>query len=194
MILKDVYQQMQQQKKKVIAISGMPGAGKGVAAEAAKQLGLKVLVLGDVVREETEHRGLEPTPKNVGTVMLQLRSEEGPSAIAKRLLPKVESEQSATVVVEGVRSIHELAELGSKFEIVTVAIHASPKSRFERLVARNRSDDPKTWEAFQERDMRELDVGLGHVIALAETILCNEGTIPELQTKFKQAIAKLNWQ
>lgn len=181
-----------QQKKRVIAISGMPGAGKGVAAEAAKQLGLKVLVLGDVVREETERRGLEPTPKNVGAVMLQLRTEEGPSAIAKRLLPKVESIQSSTVVVEGIRSLHELAELSSKFKIVTVAIHASPKSRFERLLARNRSDDPKNWEVFQERDMRELELGLGQVVALAETILCNEGTIPELQTKFKEAIAKLN--
>ena len=45
-----------QQKKNVIAISGMPGAGKGVAAEAAKQEGLAVLVLGDVIREETERR------------------------------------------------------------------------------------------------------------------------------------------
>jgi dephospho-CoA kinase len=183
-----------QQKKRVIAISGMPGAGKGVAAEAAKQLGLKVLVLGDVVREETERRGLEPTPENVGNVMLQLRANEGPSAVAKRLLPKVEATQSHTVVVEGIRSLHELAELRSRFEVVTVAIHASPKSRFERLLARNRSDDPKTWDVFQERDMRELEVGLGHVIALAETVLCNEGTIPELQTKFKEAIAKLNWQ
>jgi dephospho-CoA kinase len=125
--------------------------------------------------------------------MLQLRKEEGPEAIAKRLLPKVEATRSPTVVIEGIRSLHELTELSSKFEIVTVAIHASPKSRFDRLLARNRSDDPKTWEVFQERDMRELEVGLGHVIALAETILCNEGTIPELQTKFKQAVAKLNW-
>jgi dephospho-CoA kinase len=183
-----------QDKKRVIAISGMPGAGKGVAAEAAKQLGLKVLVLGDVIREETERRGLEPTPENVGNVMLQLRADEGPSAVAKRLLPKVEATQSPTVVVEGIRSLHELAELRSRFEVVTVAIHASPKSRFERLLSRNRSDDPKTWDVFQERDMRELEVGLGHVIALAETVLCNEGTIPELQTKFKEAIAKLNWQ
>jgi dephospho-CoA kinase len=183
-----------QQKKRVIAISGMPGAGKGVAAEAAKGLGLKVLVLGDVVREETERRGLDPTPKNIGAVMLQLRKEEGPAVIAKRLLPKVESTQSSTVIVEGIRSLHELAELSSEFEIATVAIHASPKSRFDRLLARNRSDDPKTWEVFQERDKRELEVGLGHVIALADTILCNEGTIPELQTKFKQAVAKLNSQ
>lgn len=175
----------------MIAISGMPGAGKGVAAEAAKQLGLQVLVLGDVIREETEHRGLDPTPKNVGNVMLQLRAEGGPAAIAKRLLPKVDAIHSSTVVVEGIRSLHELAELKSRFDVVTVAIHASPASRFQRLLSRNRSDDPKTWDVFQERDSRELEVGLGDVIALAETILCNEDTITELQAKFKEVISKL---
>ena len=180
-----------QRKKKVIAISGMPGAGKGVAAEAAKQMGLEVLVLGDVIREETERRGLEPTPKNVGRVMLQLREEEGQAAVARRLLPKVENVPSSTVVVEGVRSLHELEELGSKFDVITVAIHASPTSRFQRLLARNRSDDPKALDVFKERDFRELDVGLGHVIALAQTILCNEGSISDLQSKVRQAIAKL---
>ena len=181
-----------QAKKKMIAISGMPGAGKGVAAEAAKELGLEVLVLGNVIREETERRGLQPTPKNVGSVMLQLRAEEGPAAVAKRLLPKVEAVESTTVVVEGIRSLHELTELKSRFEVVTIAIHASPERRYQHLLSRNRSDDPKTWEVFQERDNRELDVGLGHVIALAETILCNEGTISELQSKFKSAFARLS--
>ncbi len=180
-----------QREKRVIAISGMPGAGKGVAAEAAKQLGLQVLVLGDVIREETERRGLDPTPKNVGDVMLQLRTEEGPAAVANRLLPKVDAIHSSTIVVEGIRSLHELAEIKSRFDVVTVAIHASPASRFQRLLSRNRSDDPKTWSVFQERDTRELEVGLGDVIALAETILCNEGTITELQAKFKQVISKL---
>lgn len=125
-----------QRKKKIIAISGMPGAGKGVAAEAAKQLGLTVLVLGDVIREETERRGLSPTPENVGNVMLQLRVDEGPAAVARRLLPKVEAVQSATVVVEGVRSLRELEELKSRFDVVTVAIHASPQTRFQRLLSR----------------------------------------------------------
>jgi dephospho-CoA kinase len=178
-------------KKKVIAISGMPGAGKGAAAEAAKQMGLKVLVLGDVIREETQRRGLEPTPRNVGEVMLQLRKEEGPAAVAKRLLPKVENIASSPVVVEGIRSLPELEELGSRFDVITVAIHASPTTRFQRLLARNRSDDPKTLDVFKERDFRELDVGLGQVIALAETVLCNEGSISDLQSKFKHAIAKL---
>jgi len=180
-----------QQKKKVIAISGMPGAGKGVAAEAAKQLGFGVLVLGDVIREETERRGLEPTLKNMGDVMLDVRTKEGPAAVARRLLPKVDANEATVVVIEGIRSQDELTELKSKFDVLTVAIHASPRTRFQRLLSRNRSDDPKTWDTFCERDLRELNVGLGQVIALADILLVNEGTISELQTTFKNKLGTL---
>jgi len=181
-----------QQKKKVIAISGMPGAGKGVAAEAAKQLGFGVLVLGDVIREETERRGLEPTPKNMGEVMLDVRAKEGPAAVARRLLPKVDANKATVVVIEGIRSQDELTELKSKFGVLTVAIHASPRTRFQRLLSRNRSDDPKTWDIFHERDLRELNVGLGQVIALADILLVNETTISELQSNFKNKLRTLS--
>lgn len=179
-------------KKRVIAISGMPGAGKGVASEAARRLGFEVLVLGDVIREETERRGLEPTPQNIGSVMLQVRRDEGPAVVVKRLVPKIEAGRSQTLIVEGVRSEDELRELRSKFDVLTVSIHASPKTRFQRLVARGRSDDPKTWETFYERDSRELNVGLCRVIALADVVLVNEGTIDELHSSFHAAINKLN--
>lgn len=193
MDLGEVCRQMQSNKR-VIGISGMPGAGKGVAADAARQLGLSVLVLGDVIREETERRGLEPTPKNVGAVMLQVREDKGPAAVARRLLPKIEASTSATVIVEGIRSLDELSELRSRYEVVTVAIHASPGTRFQRLLSRNRSDDPRNRATFDERDMRELKVGLGQVIALADVVLVNEGSIEALQTTFKEALSKLNAQ
>jgi dephospho-CoA kinase len=178
--------------KKVIAMSGMPGAGKGVAANAGRQLGLEVFVLGDIIREETERRGLKPTPRNMGQVMLEIRAKEGADVVVRRLLPRIEQAKSDVVIVEGVRSLHELNELATKFKVIPLAIHASPKSRYQRLLARNRSDDPKTWEGFQERDSRELDVGLGHVLALADIVLINEGSISELKSAFKAAFAKLN--
>jgi len=178
--------------KNVIAISGMPGAGKAVASQAGKQLGFDVYVLGDVIREETEHRGLDPTPQNMGAVMLDIRAKEGPAVVAKRLLVKIEQSKASTVIIEGVRSLHELNEIRTKYELIPLAIHASPKTRFHRLLSRNRSDDPKTWDTFQERDFRELDVGLGHVLALADVVLVNEGNIPELQLAFKNAMSKLN--
>ena len=177
--------------RKVIAISGMPGAGKGVASAAAKQLGFDVLILGDVIREETQRRGLDPTPQNIGAVMLQVRELEGPAAVAKRLLPKIEQCKSEAVIVEGVRSLHELTELKSKFEVITLVIHASPKTRFQRLLSRGRSDDPKTWDTFFERDDRELTVGLGQVIALADYLAVNEDTITELQSTVKGILTRL---
>lgn len=180
-----------QPRKKVIAISGMPGAGKGVASAAAKQLGFDVLVLGDVIREETQRRGLDPTPQNIGAVMLQVRELEGSAAVAKRLLSKIEQCQSNVVIVEGVRSLQELTELKSKFEVITLVIHASPKTRFQRLLSRGRSDDPKTWDTFYERDNRELTVGLGPVIALADHLAVNENSITELQSTVKGILNKL---
>jgi dephospho-CoA kinase len=180
-----------QSKKKVIAISGMPGSGKGAAADTARELGFKVLVLGDVIREETERRGLQPTPENMGIVMLQVRANEGPAVVAKRMVPRIEAIPSSTVIVEGVRSPDELVELRSKYEVATVAIHSSPKTRFQRLLSRNRTDDPHNLATFNERDTRELSVGLGDVIALADVVLVNEGTIEELQAAFREVLAKL---
>jgi dephospho-CoA kinase len=144
-----------------------------------------------VIREETERRGLQPTPKNMGEVMLDVRSKEGPAAVARRLLPKVDANEATVVVIEGIRSQDELTELKSKFDVSTVAIHASPRTRFQRLLSRNRSDDPKTWDTFYERDLRELNVGLGQVIALADILLVNEGTISELQSTFKNKLGTL---
>lgn len=163
-----------------------------MASQAAKQLGFRVLVLGDVVREETQHRGLEPTPANVGAVMLQLREKEGPAAVATRLLPKIQETQSSQVVVEGIRSLGEIDELKTKFDVITIVIHASPRTRFQRLLSRGRSDDPKTPEVFGERDNRELGVGLGPVIALADYVAVNEGSIEELQANVKDILSKLN--
>jgi len=181
-------------KKRVIAVTGMPGAGKGVATEAAKRLGLEVLALGDIIREETERRGLKPTPENMGSVMLQVRRDEGPAVVVRRLVPKIEASRSETVVVEGIRSEDELRELKSKFDVFIVGIHASPRTRFQRLLARGRSDDPKTWDTFYARDSRELHVGLCPVIALADVLLVNEGSIDELQSSFSVAMNKLNQQ
>ena len=48
---------------------------------------------------------------------------------------------------------------------------------------RSRSDDPKNREMFDKRDLTELKVGIGSVIALADHILANEGTKDDLRGK-----------
>lgn len=178
-------------KSKVIVIAGMPGAGKGIVSKAASSRGIPVLVCGDVVREETERRGLAPTPENTGRVMLAIRQEDGPAVVAERLIPKIESSAAPLVIVEGVRSMAEVEALRRKHSVVILGVHASPKTRYDRLIARGRSDDPKSWEEFVERDARELGVGVGNVIALAQEMLINEESVEDLNAASEIVLSKV---
>lgn len=171
-------------RKVVLGIVGMPGSGKSAAADALSRMGVPVVVMGDVVREKAQRRGLEPSPENVGRVMLRIREEEGPAVVAKRCVPKIEALRGRVVVVEGIRSMDEVEEFRRHFrEFTLLAIHSSPETRFERLYHRRRSDDPGSWQAFLERDFRELKVGVGWPIALADRVLVNEGSLSDLRAR-----------
>ncbi len=176
--------------KIVIGLTGMPGSGKSlVVVDTAQQEGYSVVVMGDVVREETLKRGLELTPKNVGRVMLELRAEGGDYVIAEKCIPKIEPARSAKVIVEGIRSLHEANIFKEHFaRFILVAVHSSPETRFKRLYSRGRSDDPKNWVLFHERDMRELGVGIGNAIAMAEYMIINEESVDAAKTKVKETL------
>lgn len=162
--------------KIVVGVAGMPGSGKSVVVATAVEMGYGVVVMGDVVREETEKRRLELNPRNIGEVMLELRKTGGASVIADKCIPRIERKRSGKVIVDGVRSLSEVEEFRAHFaKFSLIAVHASSETRFSRLYSRRRSDDPDGWEVFRERDMRELGVGLGNAIALAEHIIVNEG-------------------
>jgi dephospho-CoA kinase len=173
-------------KKLIIGLAGMPGAGKSVIVNVAKANGYGVVVMGDEVREEAKKRGLEPTPENLGYIMLELRRLEGETVIARRFIQKIAIMTENTIIVDGIRSLAEVEEFKRNFpKFALVAIHASPETRFRRLFHRGRSDDPKSWEIFRERDMRELSVGLGNTIALAEYMIVNEESLNKVK---RQAI------
>ena len=177
------------QQKMVIGVAGMPGAGKAVIRRSAESMGCSVVIMGDEIREETKRRGLEPTPENIGRVMIELRKEEGAATVAKRCIPKIKKAQSSIVLVDGVRSLDEVEEFKMHFaNFSLVAAHSSPEARFQRLSKRKRSDDPKGWNVFNERDLRELSVGQGNVIALADLMLVNEGTYDELKVEATKAL------
>jgi dephospho-CoA kinase len=68
----------------------------------------------------------------------------------------------------------EVETFRKKANVILVAVHASPKRRFELLKERGRSDDPITRDAFTKRDERELGVGIGEAIAMADEVVSNE--------------------
>jgi dephospho-CoA kinase len=182
-------------RKLILGVAGMPGSGKSLVVRVAKMNGYDAVVMGDVVREEAKKRNLEPNPENIGKIMLELREKEGNSVIAKRCIPRIEEAPRQKVVIDGVRSLNEVEEFKVRYSSFTLlAICASPKARFARLYSRRRSDDADGWKVFHERDMRELGVGLGNVIAMAEYTVVNERSLDIVKNRIRQVLRKVEYR
>ena len=170
----------------------MPGAGKGIFRRTVQGFGYPVIIMGDEVREEIKRRKLKPTPENFGKTMLNLREIEGPSTIAKRTVTRLENQASRIVVIDGIRSLIEVDTFKEHFpNFILVGIYASPKTRYHRLFRRGRNDDPTDWGTFMERDVRELEIGVGSVISMADYMIVNEGTIRQLKYRASQFMKKV---
>jgi dephospho-CoA kinase len=178
--------------KLVVGLVGMPGSGKSIIVEAAQKRGYAVVVMGDVVREETRNHGLELTPQNVGKVMLELRKTGGNGVIAEKCIPRIENAKNELLIIDGLRSLYEADVFKAHFPTFTlIAVHASPETRFKRLNTRRRSDDTAEWQIFHERDMRELSVGLGSAIAMAEYVIINDNSIEETRAKIEEILSRV---
>ncbi len=153
----------------------MPGAGKSTIAEGLKPKGYDIVNMGNAVREEAKKRNLESTSSNLGKLMLELREKNGPGAIAELIKPQIESSTANVILIDGVRSNDEIQVLRKFGNVKLLAIHASTDTRFDFLQKRGRSDDPKTKDNFDERDDRELGVGISNPIALSDDAISNTG-------------------
>lgn len=178
--------------KIVVGLAGMPGSGKSLVVETARELGYAIVIMGDVIREETLKLGLDLTPQNVGKVMLQLRADGGVAVVAQKCIPKIQEQEKSKVLIDGLRSLHEVEAFKNHFAKFSIAaVHSSPEIRFNRLSNRRRSDDSNGWKVFHERDMRELSVGLGNVIAMAEQMIINDASAAEVKARIAEALRRI---
>ncbi len=168
----------------------MPGSGKSIVAEVAREIGIPVYTMGDVIREETLRRHGVVTPELMVETSKRLREEYGDEIVAVKTIEKIPSEYKI-VLIDGVRSLREVEVFKKHGEVVIIAVHASPKTRFKRLVERKRPGDPSTYEEFQKRDYTELGFGIGSVIALADYVIINETSIEEAKRKAREILFKL---
>jgi dephospho-CoA kinase len=169
---------------RVIGTVGLPGSGKGEFATVAREAGVPVVTMGDVVRAETRARGLDPASDH-GRVAQAMREEDGPLAVAERSLPMVRErlEEADTVVVDGLRSGDEAERFEEAFgeAFLLVAITAPNAVRAERLDLRGR-DDPDA-ETVADRDERELGFGMGEAMARADLELDNGDSLSEFRER-----------
>lgn len=169
-------------KAKAILIIGMPGSGKDEFAIVAREMGIEVLNMGDIVREFTLKSGLNISMS--GEIASRERKTQGMDIWAKRTIEKIKSN---FVVVEGIRNIEEIERFRKDTEIgLVVGISSGRDNRFSRLLKRGREDDPRNMEEFNRREKRELSWGIGEVIATADRYICNDSSIEDFRGQVRE--------
>ncbi|RLM63884.1 hypothetical protein DVK05_13320 [Halorubrum sp. Atlit-8R] len=178
----------------VIGTVGLPGSGKGEAANVAEAAGIPVVVMGDVIRAECRRRDLDPAQHH-GRIAQALREEEGDDAIAARTLPRIreaaaESDRDETVLVDGLRSTVELDRFREAFgdDFTLVAIRAPFELRAERLGERGRDDSDADLSALRERDAREIDLGLGETLDRADVEIDNTDSLAAFRERVREVL------
>jgi len=178
----------------VIGIVGLPGSGKSEAADVAREEGIPVVTMGDVIRQACRDRGLDPATQH-GEMAKRLREENGPGAIAEASLPHIEEglEDSDTVVVDGIRSDVEVERFEAAFgeEFLLVAVHAPFEARAERLDLRGRdASADEGGESLADRDERETGFGMDDAMGMADVTVENTGTLAEFQGTVRRLLAE----
>ena len=170
----------------VIGLTGLPCAGKTEFVELARKRNFVVHRMGDAVWNYVRNKNLELNNENVARIASEERERCGKGIWAERTLLCIKN-RNENIVIDGIRNIEEVEIFKKNLPgFVLVAIHSSLKTRFQRIIKRGRVDDVKSEKAFHERDKRELSWGIEKVIASADFVIVNEGSIEEFRKEVEK--------
>lgn len=180
--------------KTILAVVGLPGAGKTEATQyILSKTNWPKIYFGDVTFDEMKKRGLEINEANERKIREEIRGKLGIGAYAIMLLPKIKelSEQSS-VLLESMYSWEEYLairnEFGDAFKVL--AVYAPPQLRIERM--KNRPIRPLSPEDLVSRDYSQIEnLHQAGPIARADFTIINEGTVDELHKNIDEVLAKL---
>jgi len=185
----------------IVAIVGMTGSGKTTLARMFEDKGFQIVRLGQLTLDIIKERELEPTEENERPIREALRKQHGMAAYATQNFAKIDALlQNHKVVLDGLYSWEEYVEFKKRYELVTVAVIAGPKLRYERLSKREiRTDDSEvnmrklTPEQAHERDISEIEnLNKSGPIAMADHSVLNDGSLAQLHESFNQLLGSLS--
>lgn len=175
----------------IIGITGSYGAGKDTVAELLQKMNFTHVSFSDYLREELKHRNKKLSRDALISLGNELRLKQGADILAKSALLKVKDGEN--YVFTSIRNPDEVKLLQQRQDFLLVNVIASDKVRLQRLVARNREEDPKTLEEMKAKEKLENTTDphaqqLKTVAKMAKVTLVNDSTVEKLQNKVKRLI------
>ena len=181
---------------KVIALVGMPGAGKGLCVEYLEKKGWPSVYFGGITVDEVRRRGLEVNEANERMVREELRATEGLGVMAQRIIAKIDALSAAghtVVIADGLYSWTEYKIMKERFEqdVSVIAIVSARHTRHERLL--HRPVRPFTEEEVTAREYAEIEnIEKGGPIANADYYVLNDGQPAETYAQLEKILISLN--
>lgn len=174
----------------VVGLTGPNAAGKGEVAAWLAARGYTVHSLSDVVRETARAAGRDVSRETLIEIGQFLRREHGPGVLADRITARLDGR----CAVDSIRSPSEVEVLRRVPGFRLLGIDAPVEVRWRRAVARGREGDVPdlaTFVAREERENRDSPDSqqLRRALALADIVLCNDGTLAALLAAAERVVA-----
>jgi len=181
-------------EKKVIALVGMPGAGKSLCVDYLKDRGFPSVYFGGVVVDEVKRRYGEVTEAYEKLVREEFRQQDGMAAIAKRIIPEIDVllETNAVVIADGLYSWAEYKLFKERWgkNAIIIAVTAPRTLRHSRLAVR--PIRPITEEDVTSREYAEIEnLEKGGPIANADYTIVNDTSTDALLANLRKILAEV---
>ena len=176
----------------IIGLTGKNGSGKGEVVRFLKERGFEYRSLSDVLREELGKKKQRLTRNNLISIGNKLRKNFAPDILAKRVLEQIEIDKN--YVIDSIRHPSEAKVLKARNGFLLLNVTAPSKVRFERVKARKRESDPKTYQDFLKLEKAEgmskvnSDQQLNATLKLADYEIENSGSLRELHRKITSLV------
>lgn len=185
----------------IVCIIGLAGSGKSTVTKLFAKMGFRSVEMGDIMKGRMLAAGMALDKRNVREYSLATRKKYGMDVVAKFTV-KALGKPKGDIAITGLRSTYELEYFRKKYKgLSVVAVMAPQLTRFRRLHARGKPDDPKTLSDFKWTEQRELQGymknkkelihGLGRLVDRSDYFIYNTGTLADLRKNVKELIGTL---
>ncbi len=186
----------------VVAVVGLPGSGKSMAAGMLGKMGFGVIELGDIWRELLKKNNISRSdPIGTREFTRKIRDRYGKDVYARYAFRKIQK-RKGPIAIMGIRSTYEANYFRKKIKkIYVIALLAPLNVRFGRLKTRGKPEDPKKMKDFKWLDQRERRGfmkakseerhGVMQIIKNADYIIANTSTVKKLEDNLAGIIKEI---
>ena len=179
----------------IIGITGKIGSGKDTVATILEDKEYLHISLSNILREDLLKQKKEINRENLVELGAQIRKNHGGEVLAERAYSRAKEK----TVITSIGRTEEVNFLKSK-GVKIIFVEAPQKTRYKRLKARRRENDPLTLKEFKKLDVLEskgknFERNIDAIKKKADIIIKNDSSLKILKNKVEKLVKykRPNW-